>query len=102
MKIVLPSSSLITSRFLELMMHNSINSVIVAFLGSGACVLDTSTSLLTNFPINLIGCFFAESLVKLIKVYEPFGLPMNDIANLCELVGADIQDVAKRMGFDAE
>lgn len=25
---------------------------------------------------------------------------MNDIANLCELVGADIQDVARGMGFD--
>ena len=25
---------------------------------------------------------------------------MNDIANLCELVGADIQDVAKGMSFD--
>ncbi|KHF31806.1 UDP-glucose 6-dehydrogenase YwqF [Paenibacillus sp. P1XP2] len=25
---------------------------------------------------------------------------MNDIANLCELVGADIQDVAKGMGYD--
>jgi UDPglucose 6-dehydrogenase len=26
---------------------------------------------------------------------------MNDIANLCELIGADIQDVAKGMGYDA-
>jgi len=26
---------------------------------------------------------------------------MNDIANLCELVGADIQDVARGMGFDS-
>ncbi len=60
------------------------------------------------------------------KIYEPFHLPivsvnrrsaemikyasndflalkisyMNDIANLCELVGADIQDVAKGMSFD--
>ena len=25
---------------------------------------------------------------------------MNDIANLCELVGADIQDVAKGMSYD--
>lgn len=25
---------------------------------------------------------------------------MNDIANLCELVGADIQDVARGMAFD--
>ena len=61
------------------------------------------------------------------KVYEPFGLPivsvsrrsaemikyasndflalkisyMNDIANLCELVGSDIQNVAKGMGYDS-
>ncbi|MEK3888431.1 UDP-glucose dehydrogenase family protein [Bacillus sp. FSL K6-3431] len=63
---------------------------------------------------------------RLMKVYEPFRLPivsvnrrsaemikyasndflalkisyMNDIANLCELVGADIQDVARGMSFD--
>ena len=62
----------------------------------------------------------------LMKIYEPFNLPivsvnrrsaemikyasndflalkisyMNDIANLCELVGADIQDVARGMSFD--
>lgn len=67
---------------------------------------------------------WAEEL--LVKIYEPFGLPivsvnrrsaemikyasndflalkisyMNEIANLCELVGADIQDVAKGMSFD--
>lgn len=66
----------------------------------------------------------AEALLK--KIYEPFGLPivsvkrrsaemikyacndflalkisyMNDIANLCELVGADITDVAKGMCYD--
>ncbi|WP_333595344.1 UDP-glucose dehydrogenase family protein, partial [Anaerospora hongkongensis] len=67
---------------------------------------------------------WAEELLT--RIYEPFGLPivsvsrrsaemikyasndflalkisyMNDIANLCELVGADIQDVAKGMSFD--
>lgn len=67
---------------------------------------------------------WAEDL--LIKIYEPFKLPivsvsrrsaemikyasndflalkisyMNDIANLCELVGADILDVAKGMSYD--
>ncbi|MDO4563489.1 MAG: UDP-glucose/GDP-mannose dehydrogenase family protein [Clostridia bacterium] len=67
----------------------------------------------------------AEQLLR--EIYEPFGLPivsvkrrsaemikyaandflalkisyMNDIANLCELVGADIQDVAKGMSYDA-
>lgn len=67
---------------------------------------------------------WAEDL--LMKIYEPFQIPivsvnrrsaemikyasndflalkisyMNEIANLCELVGADIQDVAKGMSFD--
>lgn len=67
---------------------------------------------------------WAEELLK--GIYEPFKLPivtvnrrsaemikyasndflalkisyMNDIANLCELVGADIQDVAEGMSFD--
>lgn len=67
----------------------------------------------------------AEAILK--EIYEPFNLPivsvsrrsaemikyasndflalkisyMNDIANLCELVGADIQDVAKGMSYDA-
>lgn len=67
----------------------------------------------------------AETLLK--RIYEPFGLPivsvsrrsaemikyasndflalkisyMNDIANLCELVGANIEDVAKGMSYDA-
>lgn len=67
---------------------------------------------------------WAENI--LMKIYEPFNLPivsvsrrsaemikyasndflalkisyMNDIANLCELVGADIQDVARGMSFD--
>lgn len=67
---------------------------------------------------------YAENLLK--KVYEPFQIPivsvsrrsaemikyasndflalkisyMNDIANLCELVGADIQDVALGMSYD--
>lgn len=67
---------------------------------------------------------WAEELLK--DIYKPFNLPivsvnrrsaemikyasndflalkisyMNDIANLCELVGANIQDVAKGMSFD--
>ncbi|ERK32215.1 UDP-glucose dehydrogenase family protein [Clostridium intestinale] len=67
---------------------------------------------------------WAEELLK--EIYKPFNLPivsvnrrsaemikyasndflalkisyMNDIANLCELVGANIQDVAKGMSFD--
>ncbi len=67
---------------------------------------------------------YAEKMLK--EVYEPFNIPivsvsrrsaemikyasndflalkisyMNDIANLCELVGADIQDVALGMSYD--
>lgn len=67
---------------------------------------------------------WAENILK--EIYKPFNLPivsvnrrsaemikyasndflalkisyMNDIANLCELVGANIQDVAKGMSFD--
>lgn len=67
---------------------------------------------------------WAEEMLR--KIYEPFNLPivavsrrsaemikyasndflalkisyMNDIANLCELVGADIQDVARGMSYD--
>ncbi|MDD7792779.1 UDP-glucose dehydrogenase family protein [Clostridium sp. 'White wine YQ'] len=67
---------------------------------------------------------WAEEMLK--KIYEPFNIPivsvnrrsaemikyasndflalkisyMNDIANLCELVGANIQDVAKGMSYD--
>jgi UDPglucose 6-dehydrogenase len=67
---------------------------------------------------------WAEKMLR--KIYEPFNLPivavsrrsaemikyasndflalkisyMNDIANLCELVGADIKDVARGMSFD--
>lgn len=66
----------------------------------------------------------AETILR--KIYEPFNLPIvsvsrrsaemikyasndflalkisyiNDIANLCELVGADIEDVAKGMSYD--
>lgn len=67
---------------------------------------------------------WAEEILK--NIYEPFNIPivsvhrrsaemikyasndflalkisyMNDIANLCELVGADIQDVSKGMSYD--
>ncbi|MBY0013630.1 UDP-glucose dehydrogenase family protein [Paenibacillus typhae] len=67
---------------------------------------------------------WAEDMLK--QIYEPFNIPivsvrrrsaemikyasndflalkisyMNDIANLCELVGADIQDVARGMSYD--
>ena len=91
------------------------------FLAQGSAVHDT-----LHAPRIIIGTEskWAENL--LMKIYEPFNLPivsvnrrsaemikyasndflalkisyMNDIANLCELVGADIQDVALGMSFD--
>lgn len=91
------------------------------FLAQGTAVRDTLQAariiIGTNSP-------WAEDLLR--RIYEPFRLPivsvnrrsaemikyaandflalkisyMNDIANLCELVGADIQDVARGMSFD--
>ncbi|MHA7966129.1 UDP-glucose dehydrogenase family protein [Paenibacillus sp. CAU 1782] len=91
------------------------------FLAQGSAVHDT-----LHAERIIIGTEsqWAEELLK--SIYEPFGLPivsvnrrssemikyasndflalkisyMNDIANLCELVGADIQDVAEGMGYD--
>lgn len=92
------------------------------FLAQGSAVHDT-----LHAARIIIGTE-SESAEKLLKeIYEPFHLPivsvnrrsaemikyasndflalkisyMNDIANLCELVGADIQDVAKGMSYDA-
>lgn len=91
------------------------------FLAQGSAVYDT-----LHAKRIIIGTEseWAENLLQ--KIYEPFKLPMvsvnrksaemikyasndflalkisymNDIANLCELVGADVQDVAKGMSFD--
>lgn len=91
------------------------------FLAQGSAVRDT-----LHAERIVIGTEskWAEELLR--KIYEPFNLPivavnrrsaemikyasndflalkisyMNDIANLCELVGADIQDVARGMSFD--
>jgi UDPglucose 6-dehydrogenase len=91
------------------------------FLAQGSAVHDT-----LHAERIIIGTEskWAEDL--LMKIYQPFHLPivsvnrrsaemikyasndflalkisyMNDIANLCELVGADIQDVARGMSFD--
>lgn len=91
------------------------------FLAQGTAVYDT-----LHAPRIIIGTEsrWAETMLK--KIYEPFNLPivsvsrrsaemikyasndflalkisyMNDIANLCELVGADIQDVAEGMSYD--
>lgn len=91
------------------------------FLSQGTAVRDT---LHADRIIIGTNSKWAEEL--LLKIYEPFHLPfvsvsrrsaemikyasnnflalkisyMNDIANLCELVGADIQDVAKGMSYD--
>lgn len=92
------------------------------FLAQGSAVHDT-----LHAARIIIGTESREAEEKLRKIYEPFGLPivsvnrrsaemikyacndflalkisyMNDIANLCELVGADIDAVAKGMSYDA-
>ena len=91
------------------------------FLAQGSAVHDT-----LHAERIIIGTESKWAEEILLKIYEPFNLPivsvnrrsaemikyasndflalkisyMNDIANLCELVGADIQDVAKGMSFD--
>lgn len=91
------------------------------FLAQGTAVHDT-----LHAARIIIGTESKEAEDLLKKIYEPFGLPivsvkrrsaemikyacndflalkisyMNDIANLCELVGADITDVAKGMCYD--
>ena len=91
------------------------------FLAQGTAVRDTLQAARI-----IIGTESKEAEDLLKEIYEPFHLPivsvkrrsaemikyaandflalkisyMNDIANLCELVGADIEDVAKGMSFD--
>lgn len=91
------------------------------FLAQGTAVRDTLKAARI-----IIGTESKWAEEILMKIYEPFKLPivsvsrrsaemikyasndflalkisyMNDIANLCELAGADIQDVAKGMSFD--
>lgn len=91
------------------------------FLAQGTAVHDT-----LHAARIIIGTETPEAEAKLKEIYEPFHLPivsvkrrsaemikyasndflalkisyMNDIANLCELVGADIEDVAKGMSYD--
>ena len=92
------------------------------FLAQGTAVRDTLKAARI-----IIGTESKEAEAKLMEIYKPFNIPivsvkrrsaemikyacndflalkisyMNDIANLCELVGADIQDVAKGMSYDA-
>lgn len=91
------------------------------FLAQGSAVHDT-----LHAARIIIGTESKWAEEMLMKIYEPFNIPivsvnrrsaemikyasndflalkisyMNDIANLCELVGANIQDVAKGMSFD--
>lgn len=91
------------------------------FLAQGTAVRDTFKASRV-----IIGTNSKKAEDKLRKIYEPFDLPivsvsrrsaemikyasnnflalkisyMNDIANLCELVGADIEEVAKGMSYD--
>lgn len=92
------------------------------FLAQGSAVHDT-----LHAARIIIGTESKEAEAILKKIYEPFELPiisvnrrsaemikyacndflalkisyMNDIANLCELVGADIDAVAEGMSYDA-
>ena len=91
------------------------------FLAQGTAVRDTLEA-----KRIVIGTETKEAEKTLMDIYEPFNLPivsvsrrsaemikyasndflalkisyMNDIANLCELVGANIEDVAKGMSYD--
>ncbi len=91
------------------------------FLAQGTAVRDTLEA-----KRIVIGTESKEAEAKLMEIYKPFNLPivsvnrrsaemikyasndflalkisyMNDIANLCELVGANIEDVAKGMSYD--
>ena len=91
------------------------------FLSQGHAVRDT-----LNAKRIVIGTENNEAEQKLKEIYKPFNLPIvsvsrrsaemikyasndflalkisyiNEIANLCELVGANIEDVAKGMGYD--
>lgn len=92
------------------------------FLSQGNAVRDTLQA-----PRIIIGTESKEAEKILKEIYEPFNLPivsvsrrtaemikyasndflalkisyMNDIANLCDLVGANIEDVAKGMSYDS-
>lgn len=92
------------------------------FLSQGTAVQDT-----LHATRIVIGAEDASSLAVLREMVEPFGIPIvetdlcsaemikyasnsflalkisfiNEIANLCETVGADVADVAEGMGYDA-
>lgn len=103
---------------------NSVNIEVASnpeFLAQGTAVKDT-----LHASRIVIGIESKKSEETLRRIYEPFGQPivvtnrrsaemikyasndflalkisfMNEMANVCEIVGADIQDVAKGMSFD--
>ncbi|MYL69836.1 nucleotide sugar dehydrogenase [Halobacillus litoralis] len=111
-------------QFIQDFLVNDVNVEVASnpeFLAQGSAVRDT---LYAERIILGTETQWAENILK--GIYEPFNLPvvsvnrrsaemikyasndflalkisyMNDIANLCELVGADVQDVAKGMSYD--
>lgn len=111
-------------QFIKDFLVNDVNVEVASnpeFLAQGTAVNDT-----LHAARIIIGTESQWAEELLTKIYEPFRLPivsvsrrsaemikyasndflalkisyMNDIANLCELVGANIQDVAKGMSFD--
>ncbi|MCA1010716.1 UDP-glucose dehydrogenase family protein [Halobacillus halophilus] len=111
-------------QFIQDFLVNDVNVEVASnpeFLAQGSAVRDT-----LHAERIIIGTEteWAEQILK--EIYEPFNLPivsvnrrsaemikyasndflalkisyMNDIANLCELVGADIKDVAEGMSYD--
>ncbi|WP_027954863.1 UDP-glucose dehydrogenase family protein [Halobacillus kuroshimensis] len=111
-------------QFIQDFLVNDVNVEVASnpeFLAQGSAVHDT---LHAERIILGTETEWAENVLK--EIYKPFNLPivsvnrrsaemikyasndflalkisyMNDIANLCELVGADIQDVAKGMSYD--
>ncbi|MYL30784.1 nucleotide sugar dehydrogenase [Halobacillus halophilus] len=111
-------------QFIQDFLVNDVNVEVASnpeFLAQGSAVHDT---LRAERIIIGTETEWAEQMLK--EIYEPFNLPivsvnrrsaemikyasndflalkisyMNDIANLCELVGADIKDVAEGMSYD--
>lgn len=110
--------------FMKKNIHNNINVEVLSnpeFLSQGTAIKDTMEASRIIIGAN------SEEVANLLKqVYEPFNRPfvitsrssaemikyasndflalkisfINDIANLCELVGANIEDVTKGMSFD--
>lgn len=111
-------------QFIKDFLINDVNVEVASnpeFLAQGTAVRDTLQA-----QRIVIGTESKKAEKMLMDIYEPFNLPivsvnrrtaemikyasndflalkisyMNDIANLCEIVGADIEDVAKAMAYD--